>query len=226
MRELIGLPETRAKATIRRKGRLQNDWAQVDKFVFQQPDGMPVPALLFRPPNHGNRRLDAVIIADGRGMTRVMKSTLVRELLNEKTAVFTVDLRGFGETRDAGSNAKYQSHSHRTANVATHIGRPLLGQRVGDLLSVVDFLEGISSERVGDIRLVGIHAAAPAVLHAAALDDRVQQTTLQQSPVNSWADDVVAKPLRSDMVDHVVPGALRWYDLSDLEFTLKDRLWK
>ena len=77
-----------------------------------------------------------------------------------------------------------------------------------------------------DIRLVGIHAAAPAVLHAAALDDRVQQTTLQQSPVNSWADDVVAKPLRSDMVDHVVPGALRWYDLSDLEFTLKDRLWK
>ena len=27
VRELIGLPETRAKATIRRKGRLQNDWA-------------------------------------------------------------------------------------------------------------------------------------------------------------------------------------------------------
>ena len=105
-------------------------------------------------------------------------------------------------------------------------GRSLLGQRVGDLLSVVDFLEGISSERVGDIRLVGIHAAAPPVLHAAALDDRVHQTTLQQSPVNSWADDVVAKPLRSDMVNHVVPGALRWYDLSDLEFTLKDRLWK
>ena len=43
---------------------------------------------------------------------------------------------------------------------------------------------------------------------------------------DSWVDDVVAKPLRSDMVDHVVPGALRWYDLSDLEFTLKDRLWK
>ena len=113
-------------------------------------------------------------------MTRVMKSTLVRELLNEKTAVFTVDLRGFGETRDAGSNAKYQSHSHRTANVATHIGLPLLGQRVGDLLSVVDFLEGISSERVGDIRLVGIHAAAPAVLHAAALQQ--PDTTHQRPP--------------------------------------------
>ena len=159
-------------------------------------------------------------------MKRVAESTLVREFLNEKTAVVTVDLRGFGETRDAGSNAKYQSHSHRTANVATHIGRPLLGQRVGDLLSVVDFLEDVGSDRVGDIRLVGIHAAAPAALHAAALDDRVQRTILQQSPVNSWVDDVVAKPLRSDMVDHVVPGALRWYDLSDLEFALKDRLWK
>ena len=94
-----------------------------------------------------------------------------------KTAVFTVDLRGFGETRDAGSNAKYQSH-HRTANVGTHIGRPLLGQRVGDLMSVVDFLEDVGSDRVGDIRLVGIHASPPA-LHAAALDDRVQRTILQ-----------------------------------------------
>ena len=93
-------------------------------------------------------------------------------------------------------------------------------------MSVVDFLEEVGSDRMGDIRLVGIHAAAPAALHAAALDDRVQRTILQQSPVNSWVDDVVAKPLRSDMVDHVVPGALRWYDLSDLEFTLKDRLWK
>ena len=44
--------------------------------------------------------------------------------------------------------------------------------------------------------------------------------------MNSWADDVVAKPLRSAMVDHVVPGALHWYARSDLEFTLKDRLWK
>ena len=39
VRELIGLPETRAKATIRRGDRFQNDWAQVDKLVFQQPDG-------------------------------------------------------------------------------------------------------------------------------------------------------------------------------------------
>ena len=87
-------------------------------------------------------------------------------------------------------------------------------------------MEDVGSDRVGDISLVGIHAAAPAALHAAALDDRVQRTILQQSPVSSWVDDVVAKPLHSDMVDHVVPGALRWYDLSDLEFTLKDRLWK
>ena len=226
VRELIGLPMNRPSATVQRDGQVKIDWAQVDKFVFQQPDGMPVPALLFRPPNHGNRRLDVVIISDGRGMKRVVKSTLAREFLNDKTAVITVDLRGFGETRDAGSNAKYQSHSHRTANVATHIGRPLLGQRVGDLLSVVDFLANVGDARVGGIRLVGIHAAAPVALHAAFLDDRIEQTILQQSPVNSWVDDVVAKPLRSDMVDHIIPGALRWYDLGNLELALKDRLWK
>ena len=57
------------------------------QLVFQQPDGMPVPALVFRPPNHGNRRMDAVIIADGRGMKRVAESTLVREFLNENGGV-------------------------------------------------------------------------------------------------------------------------------------------
>jgi hypothetical protein len=42
--------------------------------------------------------------------------------------------------------------------------------------------------------------------------------------VNSWVDDVVAQPLRREMVDHVVPGALAWYDLPDLARQLGARL--
>ena len=224
VRTLIGLPKETPKIIVRRGNQSQTDWATVDEFVFEQPDGMPVPALLFRPRNHGNRKIDVVIVADGRGMKQALESGTIQKLLNDKTAVFAVDLRGFGETRDAGSNGKYQSHSHRTANVATHIGRPLLGQRVGDLLSVVDFLKSIGDERVGQIRLIGSHAAAPVALHAVALDERIQRVTLQHSPVKSWVDDVVAKPLRSDMVDHVIPNALLSYDLPDLLGLLDGRL--
>ena len=155
-------------------------------------------------------------------MKHTIQTGYVNKLLNKQTAVVVVDLRGFGETKDQGSNKKYQSHSHRTANVASHIGRPLLGQRVGDLISVVDFLDSFESTK--NIRLIGVQAAAPVALHAAALDKRISEVLLEKAPVNSWVKDVVAKPLRSNMVDHIIPNALLWYDLPDLAHYLDKRL--
>ena len=214
VRKLIGLPKPRGKANVKIGERVIIKWAKVDEIVFEQYDGMPVPSLLFRPLNQNGMNIDVVIIANSMGMKHAMQSGSVRKLLNDKTAVFVVDLRGFGETKDQGSNQKYQSHSHRIANVATHIGRPLLGQRVGDLLSVVDFID--SFESANNIKLIGAHAAAPVALHAAALDKRISEVSLEKNPVDSWVEDVVAKPLRSNMADHIVPNALLWYDLPDL----------
>ena len=222
VRKLIGLPKSRGKANAQMGNRTTTKWANVDKFVFEQHDGMPVPSLLFRPLNHDGMKIDIVIIANSLGMKHAIQSGAVRRLLNEQTAVLAVDLRGFGETKDHGSNQKYQSHSHRIANVATHIGRPLLGQRVGDLLSVVDFID--SFESTNNIRLIGAQAAAPVALHAAALDNRISELSLEKTTVDSWMEDVVAKPLRSNMADHIVPNALLWYDLPDLARYLDKRL--
>jgi cephalosporin-C deacetylase-like acetyl esterase len=148
----------------------------------------------------------------------------IRKLVNKSTAVFAVDLRGLGETRDQGSNTKYHSHSHRVGNVATHIGQPLLGQRVRDLLSVVDYLNQVGSERVRSIRVIGVGSAGSVALHAAALDARISKVELRNPAMNSWVDDAVAQPLRREIVDHVVPGALAWYDLPDLARQLGARL--
>jgi len=41
--------------------------------------------------------------------------------------------------------------------------------------------------------------------------------------MRSWIGDVVARPLEPDLMGHVVPGALRWYDLPDLVALLKNR---
>ncbi len=214
VRQLIGLSNSKGKTNVQIKNRTNTKWAKVDKIIFEQPDGMPVPAQLFRPLNNDGILIDIVIIVNSLGMKHTIETGYVKKLLNKQTAIFVVDLRGFGETKDQGSNKKYQSHSHRTANVATHIGRPLLGQRVGDLLSVVDFLDSFESTK--NIRLIGFQAAAPVALHAAALDKRISELSLEKAPVTSWVEDVVAKPLRSNMVDHIVPNALLWYDLPDL----------
>ena len=225
VRQLIGLPKKLPQSTVERGSQIKNDWALVDKFTFHRLGDMPVPALLFRPPNNIDQTLDVIIYADGRGMRNAARvNGPIRKLVNESTAVFAVDLRGLGETRDQGSNAKYHSHSHRVGNVATHIGQPLLGQRVRDLLAVVDYLNEVGSERVRSIQLVGTGAAGPVALHAAALDARIIKVELRNSEVNSWVEDVVAQPLRREMVDHIVPNALAWYDLPDLARQLDARL--
>ena len=222
VRKLIGLSKTPIRAKIHKVESIETKWAEVDKFILKQPDGMPVPAVLFRPLNHANKALDFVIITDSLGINNCMKSGIIRKLLNKQTALLTVDLRGFGETKDKGSNQKYQSHSHRTANVSTHIGRPLLGQRVADLLTVIDFIDSLDAKR--NISLIGLNAAAPVALHAAALDKRISKLSLKESPINSWEKDLVAKPLRSNMADHVVPNALLWYDLPHLKRYFDSRI--
>ncbi len=225
VRQLIGLPKNLPQPAVDRGSQSQSDWARVDKFTFQRPGDMPVPALLFRPPGNIGQALDVIVYADDRGMRSAARvNGPIRKLVNESTAVFAVDLRGLGETRDQGSNAKYHSHSHRVGNVATHIGQPLLGQRVRDLLAVVDYLNEVGSERVRSIRMVGVGATAPVALHAAALDARISRVELRNPAVSSWVNDVVAQPLRREMVDHVVPGALAWYDIPDLARQLGTRL--
>jgi len=225
VRKLIGLPENLPQPRVERGGQAQTNWARIDKFTLQRTGDMPVPALLFRPPGNTSHALDVVVYADDRGMRSAAHANgPIRKLVNESTAVFAVDLRGLGETRDQGSNAKYHSHSHRVGNVATHIGQPLLGQRVRDLLSVVDYLNQVGSERVRSIRMIGVGSAGPVALHAAALDARISKVELRNPTLNSWVDDVVAQPLHREMVDHVVPGALTWYDLPDLARQLGARL--
>jgi len=225
VRKLIGLPENLPQPRVERGGQDQTNWARIDKFTLQRTGDMPVPALLFRPPGNTSHALDVVVYADDRGMRNAAHANgPIRKLVNKSTAVFAVDLRGLGETRDQGSNTKYHSHSHRVGNVATHIGQPLLGQRVRDLLSVVDYLNQVGSERVRSIRVIGVGSAGPVALHAAALDARISKVELRNPAMNSWVDDAVAQPLRREIVDHVVPGALAWYDLPDLARQLGARL--
>ena len=88
---------------------------------------------------------------------------------------------------------------------------PLLGQRVRDILSIVD----------GDVHLVGVGAAAPVALHAAALDPRIRELTLE-GMVISWSA-VARTPISRNQLTNVVPGALEAYDLPDLAATIAPR---
>lgn len=107
--------------------------------------------------------------------------------------------------------------------LAMHGGRPLLGQRVEDLLAGLDVLSADERVDAGAIHLVGVGRAAPVALHAAAIEPRFVTLRLRDS-VRSWADDVVRQPLAPNLIGLVVPGSLEHYDLGELVKMLGERV--
>src|SRR5262249_47307362 len=128
---------------------------------------------------------------------------------------------GRGEGARAPRNPSF-GHDVKEAFLSIHLARPLLGQRVVDVLTV---LEGLRNESGGDaaFQLVGIDAAGPIVLHAALLAEKglIQEVILERSLI-SWSD-VVAKGISRDQLGNVVPGVLEAYDLTDLAARLAPR---
>ena len=134
--------------------------------------------------------------------------------------VVLVDPRGMGKTgpkAESGRNRSPFGRDWREAYIALYIGRPLLGQRVADLLSILEGLAAESNEKEHrGFHLVGAGAAGPIVLHAALLDEHglIKRVTLERSLI-SWAD-VVERGISRDQMGNVVPGVLAAYDLPDL----------
>ena len=107
--------------------------------------------------------------------------------------------------------------------LAMYLGETLLGQRVVDVMTCLDFLEQRPDIDPNHIELVAVGRAGPVGLHAAYLDRRIEKLVLEDT-IGSWIDDVVAKPLAPHLLALIVPGALKHYDLTDLEAALGDRV--
>jgi dienelactone hydrolase len=158
-----------------------------------------------------------VIYANDRGKKVVMeRGGPVEQLVRAGREVLVVDLRGWGETAPSDPDKVPPfGLEYKEAFLSLHLNRPLLGQRVRDLLAIIS--NGDSST----VELVGAGAAAPVVLHAAVLDNRVRAITLDGGLV-SW-DSVLRTPISHNQLASVVPGVLKEYDLPDLAERLAPR---
>jgi len=217
VQRLIGFRANRGEASVISKGVIQRDGYQVEKLVVGRENEPPVPALLFVP-HKRPAKVPATLFVDGRGKAIDARGGgPIERLVRQQRIVLSIDVRGYGETTDDPETivGKFYNVEHRTAALAIHIGRPLLGQRVEDVVAALDVLAKRDDVDQTRIELIGVDRAGPVALHAAALDPRVDGVTLR-SEIRSWITDVVAKPLEPNLFGHCVPGALEKYDLPDL----------
>ena len=222
VKRLIGLREERGAATAKRAGSVKGDGYQIEKLVVLREGEVPVPALLFVPDGRTGK-LPATLYVNGRGKHKdAGPNGPIIKMVKQGSIVMSIDARGFGETADRGSSGKYCNAEHRVAVLARHVGRPLLGQRVEDVQAALDILASRDDVDPRRIEVVGVERGGPVALHAAALDGRFAGVTIRHS-IRSWIDDVVAKPLKGELIGHVIPSALLKYDLPDLAGAIAPR---
>jgi len=232
IRELIHLPDSIPPAKVKSLDSsttpvVQREGYVIRKLIYETEAGIELPALLFEVTDskpkvagkialylHGkDKATDAL---PGGEIERLVKST--------GSPVLAVDLRGLGEL-SPGANRNFSGAfgaDAREAFLALHLNRPLLGQRVYDVLSIVaastmPVKDQAEIPGIGGKTEIEIHAtgtAGPIAAHAGLFDSRITKVTLQDS-IPSWTS-VATTPISQNQLSNVVPGALKVYDLPDL----------
>jgi hypothetical protein len=203
VRRLIRLPESRGRPEVASRDAIGCDGYSIERLLIRREGAIPVPALLFLPDAPAAKR-PATICVDARG--KRASGQRCEALALQGRVVLSIDARGWGETC---------GEEYRVGMLALHVGQPLLGGRVADVLTALDVLLQRSDVDASQIELIGAGTAGPVALHAAALDERIASLALENS-IHSWVDDVVAQPRRAGVIAHMVPSALLKYDLPDL----------
>lgn len=130
-------------------------------------------------------------------------------------AVLRIQFPSSDPTR-AGYTSQYQ-----TASRAFLVGRTLLGLQVADVLKAIDGLAANTTIDSTRIRLYGRGNAAVVALHAAALSPKVTSVALEAMPLSYLA--ITQAKLHRGLVEIIVPGVLKDYDLPDLAAAIAPR---
>ncbi len=222
--ELLGLRSQSAPPVVSERGTWTQNGHSVRSLVIRRPGDVPLPGHMYRPrePRIGQ---PAVLLVDSRGKAAVEeRDGAIQGHLEAGRTVLAIDIRGFGETRDDPENNKYISGTqpeYRTAMIALHIGRPLPGQRVEDIMAAVDVLKSDGETADSPVLLHAFREAGPPAMHAAALDVRIDHTRVEEA-IPGWLA-LFKQPNATGHLGTVVPRALKWYDLPDLQRLIAPR---
>lgn len=204
-------PDIEAIATGRSQGRGYTDY----RFQLNRPGEMPLPCVIRIPENADEQSKIQIQLCE-QGKAWYLGEMDRRDFVSNGTIVVAADLRGIGETADPYelNLLKYWNKDYRLSASALHIGRPLLGQRVADMLTLLDFCSSHEQLKGRRIEVTADGVYGPVVCHAAVLDERIARATLSRT-LRSWRS-YLENPMQHDMLANVLFGVLKDYDLPDL----------
>lgn len=224
MKQILGIPKyfNDSVEIVRTGHRMLRDEKEY-RYQLNVIGEYPVPIVVRIPANTTSKSLIVVHLTDiGKGawLNEVDRT----DAISNGSIIIAADLRGFDESADPYQYnlLKYWNAQYRTAVIALHAGESLIGQRVIDIHTLLDFCQqqpGLKGHQVV-IDANGINAVA--VMHATILDSRIQSAHVSQT-LKSWRSYIV-NPLQHDMMSNVLVGVLHYYDIPDLVKMSKGRI--
>ncbi len=217
IRKLSAIEYERAIPEVRSYGDIARDGYRIEKLAYVSEPGIFVPSLLFVPEGSGPR--PAIVYVHGRGKSaEAAPGGEIEWFMRKGHVVLAVDVRGMGETSRLddrnGSDFPGYFGDYDSAMTSFLIGKSLVGMRAADVLRAVDFLATRSEVDSNRIFGVGKIGGGVPLLYAAALDDRIRKLAFEQMLVSYRS--VVEQRLHRGVLESIIPGVLKQFDLPDL----------
>lgn len=214
--DLLGVDIPKEPITPEQTGFIEGDTYDVYKYQIIRKGEMPVPCVVVMPKTIAPSGNVVLYLNESGKADLLSNDSTLHHFINRGDLLVAADLRGYGETTDPVhlNESKYWNREYRNAMISLHIGRTIVGQRVTDVLSLLDFISTDTRFAGRPIHLTANGTYGPVAIHATFLDQRIAQTKVSHS-IHSYLE-YLQNPMQQDVFTNVIPGVLGFYDLGDL----------
>ena len=202
---------------------MQREGYRIEKRILETEPGISVPVLLFLPAANG-RRLAATIYVQPEGKAAgAMPGGDMEALVRAGRVVLAPDLRGWGESANTAGRGVHNGR-YQTATRALLVGKTMIGMQVFDLLRCVQYAKALDAVDARNISVLGKGNGGIVALFAAALDPGIARVAMEGT-LPSYLD-MTRSRLHEGLVDAVIPGILKSFDLPEVAASISPRpLW-
>jgi cephalosporin-C deacetylase-like acetyl esterase len=224
VRRRLRLTTSRAVPGSSNHGAIQREGYRIEKIGLEPEPGILVPALAFVPTAGALRKPAAIYVNPAGKAADAQERGRMDTMAREGNIVLAIDVRGWGESAPSALRTRDYNKSYQTAMRALLVGKTMAGMQTADLLAAFDYLASRSDVNPARITVFGKGKGGVLAMFAAVLEPRIEKVTTENTPASYMAMVRMKVFPEDDLVDAVVPGVLRDFDLPDVRKALGQRL--
>jgi hypothetical protein len=198
-------------------GRLRRNTYSIEKYFIKGEGNYPVPYLLFRPDKSSGKVM--IYLHPSGKSAEAQPGGEIEKFVRQGITVMAPDLLGIGEIGNGTfkGDAYFGSVSHNHWYLSMISGRSITGIQAGDIIRLAGLVRSVDPD--AEITGYAKNELISVLLHSAAFSNEIDNVFLTE-PYQSFQSIATDRLYNPRYIMTSVPGALKEYDLPDLESSL------